>query len=78
LQPGNNGPFELDKLTRISEPQGMWMYETYRRLKVKRSVETGLAYGFSTIYILAAVDQTGAGRHTAVERCPGESGASNV
>jgi predicted O-methyltransferase YrrM len=67
LQPGNNGPVELDKLTRISEPQGMWIYETCRRLKPKGSLEIGLAYGFSTIYILAAIDQTGAGHHTALD-----------
>ncbi len=67
LQVGNNGPVELDKLTRISEPQGMWIYETCRRLKPKRSLEIGLAYGFSTIYILAAINQAGAGHHTAVD-----------
>jgi predicted O-methyltransferase YrrM len=67
LQPGTNGPVELDKLTRISEPQGMWIYETHRRLKPNRSLEVGLAYGFSTIYILAAIDRTGAGHHTALD-----------
>jgi predicted O-methyltransferase YrrM len=67
LQPGNNGPVELDKITRISESQGMWIYETCRRVKPKRSLEIGLAYGFSTIYILAAIDQTGHGHHTALD-----------
>ncbi len=67
LQPGINGPVELDKLTRISEPQGMWIFETCRRLKPKRSLEVGLAYGFSTIYILAAINQTGTGHHTALD-----------
>lgn len=66
-QPGNNGLVELDKITRISEPRGMWIYETCRRLKPKRSLEIGLAYGFSTIYILAAIDQTGEGHHTALD-----------
>jgi predicted O-methyltransferase YrrM len=66
-QPGNNGLVELDKITRISEPQGLWIYETCRRLKPKRSLEIGLAYGFSTIYILAAIDQTGKGHHTALD-----------
>jgi predicted O-methyltransferase YrrM len=67
LQPGTNGPVKLDELTRISEPEGMWIYETCRRLKPKRTLEIGLAYGFSTIYILAAIDQTGAGHHTALD-----------
>jgi predicted O-methyltransferase YrrM len=73
LQPGNHGPVELDTLTRISEPQGMWIYETCRRLKPKRSLEIGLAYGFSTIYILAAIDQVGAGHHTALDPFQKES-----
>jgi predicted O-methyltransferase YrrM len=67
LQPGNDGPVEIDKLTRISEPQGMWIYETCRQLKPKRSLEIGLAYGFSTIFILAAIDETGTGHHTALD-----------
>ena len=66
-QPGNNGEVELDKITRISEAQGMWIYETCLRLKPKRSLEIGLAYGFSTIYILAAIDRTGSGHHTALD-----------
>lgn len=73
LQPGNNGPAELDKITRISEPQGMWIYETFCRLKPKHSLEIGLAYGFSTIYILAAISQTGAGLHTALDPFQQES-----
>lgn len=67
LQSGNDGPVELDKRTRISEPQGMWMFDAVRRLKPKRSLEIGLAYGFSTIYILAAIEETGAGHHLALD-----------
>jgi predicted O-methyltransferase YrrM len=66
-QPGNNGLVVLDEVTRISEPQGMWIYETYLKLKPTRSLEIGLAYGFSTVYILAAIDQTGYGYHTALD-----------
>jgi len=67
LQPGDDGPVVLHKLVRISEPEGMWIYETCRRMKPKRTLEVGLAYGFSTIYILAAIDQTGVGHHTAID-----------
>jgi predicted O-methyltransferase YrrM len=67
LQPGNQGMVELDKMTRISEPQGMWIYETWLRLKPRHSLEIGLAYGFSTIYILAAMDKVGTGYHTALD-----------
>jgi hypothetical protein len=67
LRSGNDGPVELDKRTRISEPQGMWMFDVVRRLKPKRSLEIGLAYGFGTIYILAAIEETGAGHHLALD-----------
>jgi predicted O-methyltransferase YrrM len=72
-QQGNYGQVEIDKISRISEPQGMWIYETCRRLQPKRSLEIGLAYGFSTIYILAAIDQAGAGHHIALD--PYQNGA---
>jgi len=42
-QPGNKGLVELDKTTRISEPQGMWIYDAYLKLKPKQSLEIGLA-----------------------------------
>ena len=66
-QPGKKGLVELDKTTRISEPQGMWIYDTCLKLKPKQSLEIGLAYGFSTIYILAAINQTGFGHHTSLD-----------
>lgn len=44
----------------------MWIYETWERLKPAHSLEIGLAYGFSTVYILAAMAETGNGHHTAI------------
>lgn len=66
-QPGIGGPVGLDDTTRISHQLGMWIYETYCRLSPQRSLEIGLAYGFSTIYILAAIDQVGAGYHISID-----------
>ena len=43
------------------------MFDTVRRLKPRRSLEIGLAYGFSTVYILAAMEETGVGRHLALD-----------
>ena len=67
LQQGHEGPVEIDKQTRISVEQGMWMHDTARRLKPARSLEVGLAYGFSTLYILAALHETGSGQHLALD-----------
>lgn len=66
-QAGCSGTVELDKITRITPEQGMWIYETCLGLKPKKTMEVGMAYGFSTIYFLAAIDQTGTGFHTAID-----------
>lgn len=52
--------------TRISREQGMWIYNLCRSMKPKATLEIGMAYGFSTIYFLAAIRENGAGFHTAV------------
>lgn len=71
-QPGANGQLHpLDATTRISAEQGMWLYEKCLELKPKQTAEIGLAYGFSTIYFLAAIHQMGSGFHTAIDPLPG-------
>jgi predicted O-methyltransferase YrrM len=45
----------------------MWIHNLCRQLKPKKTVEIGLAYGFSTIYILAALHENGTGSHTAID-----------
>lgn len=59
----------LDKSVRISPEQGMWMYELCRRVNPKRTFEIGLAYGFSTCFILAAHAANGGGQHVACDPC---------
>lgn len=53
--------------TRIIPEQGMWLYSLCRQVKPKAILEIGLAYGFSTIYFLAAIRENGLGNHTAVD-----------
>ena len=53
--------------TRISPEQGMWLYSLCREAKPKAILEIGLAYGFSTVYFLAAIRENGFGNHTAVD-----------
>jgi predicted O-methyltransferase YrrM len=57
----------MDGMTRISEEQGMWMFHEVRRLAPERTLEIGLAYGFSTVFVLAALDEVGKGHHTAID-----------
>ncbi len=57
----------LDENTRIGPEQGMWLYNLCRVAKPKTTLEIGLAYGFSTVYFLAAIRENGVGQHTAVD-----------
>ena len=57
----------LSDSTRISPSEGMWLYNFCREAKPKATLEIGMAYGFSTIYFLAAISRNGAGHHTAVD-----------
>jgi predicted O-methyltransferase YrrM len=65
----------IDGCTRISPAQGMWIYELCLARKPRNTLEIGMAYGFSTIYFLAAIERNGSGHHTAIDpfqlRAPG-------
>jgi predicted O-methyltransferase YrrM len=51
----------------ISPQEGMWLYNHCRRVKPQRTLEIGLAYGFSTCFLLAAHHANGTGPHVAVD-----------
>lgn len=57
----------VDKLTRIHAAEGIWLYDFCRELAPKATLEIGLAYGFSTIFFLAARAKNNCGTHTAVD-----------
>jgi predicted O-methyltransferase YrrM len=57
----------LDGCTKVSPVEGMWIYELCRKAKPHATLEIGLAYGFSTIYFLAALAENGDSRHTAID-----------
>jgi predicted O-methyltransferase YrrM len=66
-QQGSAGPVELNQQVRIPESSGMWLHDLCMSLKPARTLEVGMAYGFSTLYILAALAKLGAGHHTAID-----------
>jgi predicted O-methyltransferase YrrM len=67
-QAGADGQLHpIDCATRISAPQGMWLYDLCLSAKPKATLEIGMAYGFSTMYILAALARNRAGHHTAID-----------
>jgi predicted O-methyltransferase YrrM len=57
----------MDYLSRIIPAEGMWLYQLCREVKPQNTLEIGLGYGFSTVYILAALSANGVGHHTAID-----------
>ncbi|MEI8083837.1 MAG: class I SAM-dependent methyltransferase, partial [Actinomycetes bacterium] len=67
-QIGANGRHQqIDDSTRISIDEGMALFSLCVAGKVTATLEVGLAYGFSTVYLLAALEQNGGGTHTAID-----------
>lgn len=58
---------EIDDSTRISVPEGMTLFSLCVESRVTATLEVGLAYGFSTVYLLAALAQGGGGTHIAID-----------
>jgi predicted O-methyltransferase YrrM len=52
---------------KVSLEEGLWLFEQCKALGAKDTLEIGFAYGFSTLYFLAAHHETGLGRHVAVD-----------
>jgi len=57
----------LDPAIGICPAEGVWIYELCRQVKPQATLEVGLAYGFSTLYFLAALAENRNGRHTSVD-----------
>jgi predicted O-methyltransferase YrrM len=73
-QAGSDGKkYAIDAVTRISPEAGMWLYRLCRQDAAERTLEIGCAYGFSTLYFLAALSQNPCAIHTAID--PWERGA---
>lgn len=57
----------IDKNTKISPSQGMWLYDLCVSARPKATIEIGMAYGYSTLYFLAAIAKRQEGHHTAID-----------
>ena len=64
--------YPIDSMTGVTTADGMYLYNLARRVKPRRTLEIGLAEGFSMMYLLAALHENGQGTHVAVD--PFETG----
>lgn len=62
---GGEGPVEIDAVTRVDKLAGTELNRLVREAGAKHSLEVGLAYGFSTIWIMDALAEGGS--HTAID-----------
>ena len=59
--------YPIDAVTRIAPKEGMLIYQLVRDTKPDNTLEIGLAFGFSTVYFLAAIRANGNGHHVALD-----------
>jgi predicted O-methyltransferase YrrM len=62
---GQNHELRLD--TKISVEEGAYLYRLCRDTRAERTMEIGCAYGFSTLYFLAAISSNPDATHTAID-----------
>lgn len=66
--PGTDGQLHaIDTQVRIGQEQGEIIAQIHGSLRPELSVEVGLAYGFSTLYILDSMQRGKYGRHIAID-----------
>ena len=58
---------EIDDSTRISVEEGLALFSLGVAGAVTTTLEVGLAYGFSTVFLLAALERNGGGTHVAID-----------
>ncbi len=67
-QLGTDGQIHaIDTCTRIYPQAGLFLKQVHQAIRPMLSVEVGLAYGFSTAYILSAMKEGGYGQHIAID-----------
>lgn len=67
-QRGIDGEFHtLDNVTAIPPEEGILIYDLCLSTKPRSTLEVGMAYGFSTLYFLAAATKNQKGCHTSID-----------
>ena len=58
---------EIQPTEGIGPKEGMWIYDLCRKVRPRATLEIGMAYGYSTLYFLAAAHRTFSHRSLAVD-----------
>ncbi len=67
-QRGSDGAmYPIHRNTQIAPSQGLWLYRHALACQPRASLEIGMAYGYSTLFLLAAAAQRQAGHHVAID-----------
>jgi predicted O-methyltransferase YrrM len=67
-QLGSDGQLHaINPIVRIPPEEGALLVKLYTELKPKRTVEVGLGYGFSTVFFMMAMQESGGGHHIAID-----------
>lgn len=67
-QVGDDGMLHpLDGVTKISPVQGMFLHDLCVSMRPESTLEVGMAFGFSTLYFLAAIVRNDFGKHVAID-----------
>jgi predicted O-methyltransferase YrrM len=61
------GTSRPNSVSSMSREGGTLLYDLVRQLRPQRTLETGMAYGVSTLFICQALRDNGSGRHTAID-----------
>lgn len=57
----------IDQVTKISASQGIWLYQLCETVKPQATLEIGMAYGYSTLFFLAAMAKSSYGHHISID-----------
>src|SRR5207248_7032194 len=57
----------INPIIRIPPEEGALLVQLCTELRPQRTVEVGLGYGFSTLFFMMAMQQSGGGHHIAID-----------
>lgn len=66
----DNNPYPIDGGTRVTRREGLWLFNACKELNARKTLEVGLAFGYSALYMLAWHKSQESSEHVAID--PGQ------